>query len=254
VSGESQPKVSNHLKVLREQGLVRSERRGRQAVYEVYEVSDASVAQLIESLTVVAGGPVPPSLRTDQLAKARTCYDHLASGLGVSLFGALVEAEAILPTAEIRGDVGLGSSAEETFDSVGVEVAEVEQSKGRRRFAYACPDWTEHQPHLGGALGAAICGRFFEQGWVEKDQKTRAVRLTDAGRSALEGRLGLVAEGASEIHLVEAVHGRTRKAFIVDDAVAHRKMPLVLGRKGVGHAVELGVARHLHSFAFDHHI
>jgi hypothetical protein len=54
---------------------------------------------------------------------------------------------------------------------------------------------TEHQPHLGGALGAAICGRFFEEGWVEKDQKTRAVRLTDAGRSALEGRLGLVADG-----------------------------------------------------------
>ena len=191
-SGESQPKVSNHLQVLREQGLVRSERRDRQGVYEI---SDASVAQLIESLTVVAGGPVPPTLRTDPLAKARTCYDHLAGGLGVSLFGAPVEAEAIRLTAEIRGHVGPGSTAQESFGSVGVDVAEVEQRKGRRRFAFACPDWTEHQPHLSGALGAAICGRFFEEGWLEKDQKTRAVRLTDAGRSALEGRLGLVADG-----------------------------------------------------------
>jgi DNA-binding transcriptional ArsR family regulator len=189
VTGESQSKVSNHLKVLRERGLVRSERRGRQSVYEI---SGASVAQLIESLTVVAGGPVSPVLGTDPLAQARTCYDHLAGGLGVSLFGALVEAEAILPTAEIRGDVVLGSRAEETFRSVGVEPAEVEQNRGRRRFAFACPDWTEHRPHLGGALGAAVCGRFFEEGWIAKDEKTRVVRVTDAGTSALEEHLGLV--------------------------------------------------------------
>jgi len=189
VSGESQSKVSNHLKILREQGLVRSERRGRQSLYEI---SGASVAQLIESLTVVAGGPVSTSSGTDPLARARTCYDHLAGGLGVSLFGAIVEAEAILPTAEVRGDVRLGSRAAETFRSVGVEPAEVEQNKGRRRFAFACPDWTEHRPHLGGALGAAVCERFFEEGWIEKDENTRAVRLTDVGASALEEHLGLV--------------------------------------------------------------
>lgn len=192
--GESQSKVSNHLKILREQGLVRSERRGRQSVYEI---SDASVAQLIEALTMVAGGPMTSSPRTDPLAEARTCYDHLAGKLGVSLFGALVEAEAIWPTAEIRGDVEPGRAAREAFGSLGVDLAEVERDKGRRRFAFACPDWTERQPHLGGALGATLCERFFEEGWVEKDEKTRAVRLTDAGRYALEERLGLVAEAAS---------------------------------------------------------
>lgn len=191
VSGEGQSKVSNHLKVLREQGLVRSERRGRQSVYEI---ADASVAQLVESLTLVAGGSVPPSLRADPLAKARTCYDHLAGGLGVSLFGVLVKAEAIRPTAEPRGDVELGRAAEEIFGSLGVDPAEVERDKGRRRFAFACPDWTEHRPHLGGALGAAACERFFEAGWVEREDRTRAVKLTGQGRSALEERLGLAAE------------------------------------------------------------
>jgi hypothetical protein len=135
---------------------------------------------------------VSTSSGTDPLARARTCYDHLAGGLGVSLFGALVEAQAILPTAEVRGDVRLGSRAAETFRSVGVEPAEVEQNKGRRRFAFACPDWTEHRPHLGGALGAAVCERFFEEGWIEKDEKTRVVRLTGVGTSALEERLVLV--------------------------------------------------------------
>jgi DNA-binding transcriptional ArsR family regulator len=191
VLGESQSKVSNHLKVLREQGLVGSERWGRQSIYEI---SDASVAQLIESLTMVAGGPMTSSLRTDPLAKARTCYDHLAGELGVSLFGALVEAEAIRPTADIRGDVEPGRAAKETFGSLGVDLEEVEWDRGRRRFAVACPDWTERQPHLGGALGAAVCRRFFEEGWVERDRETRAVRLTNEGRYALVKRLGLVSE------------------------------------------------------------
>ena len=189
--GESQSKVSNHLKVLREQGLVRSERRGRQAVYEI---ADASVAQLIESLTMVAGGPIPSSLKTDPLATARTCYDHLAGGLGVSLFSALVDAEAIRPTAEIRGDVELGQAARAAFGSLGIDLEEVEQEKGRRRLAFACPDWTEHQPHLGGALGATVSRRFFEKDWVQRDEQTRAVKLTGAGKYALEERLGLVVE------------------------------------------------------------
>jgi hypothetical protein len=96
------------------------------------------------------------------------------------------------PLISLRGDVRLGSRAAETFRSVGVEPAEVEQNKGRRRFAFACPDWTEHRPHLGGALGAAVCERFFVEGWIGKDENTRAVRLTDVGASALEERLGLV--------------------------------------------------------------
>lgn len=49
----------------------------------------------------------------------------------------------------------------------------------------------------GGALGAAVCERFFEEGWIEKDEKTRVVRLTDAGTSALEERLGLVSGAES---------------------------------------------------------
>ena len=52
LTGEPQPKVSNHLAVLRERGLVDATRIGRQ---RVYAVSDPSVAQLIESLGILAG-------------------------------------------------------------------------------------------------------------------------------------------------------------------------------------------------------
>jgi hypothetical protein len=139
--------------------LVRSERRKRQAVYEI---PNPSVAQLVESLSAVAGCPTAAVFETGPMSEARTCYDHLAGRLGVGLYGALVDAGALTPTSEVRGDVLLGPAAEEVFGGLGKDPGTVAAKPGRRRFA--CPDWTERLPHLGGALGAAVCERFFEEG------------------------------------------------------------------------------------------
>jgi DNA-binding transcriptional ArsR family regulator len=187
-TGASQPNVSNHLRVLRGQGLVRSERVGRRAIYEL---RDASVAQLVESLTAVAGGPAAPVFATGPMAEARTCYDHLAGRLGVGIYGALVDADALAPTGGVRGDVWLGPEGARAFGSLGLDPGEVAAGAGRRRFAFACPDWTERTPHLGGALGAAVCGRFFEEGWVRRPGDTRALELTGEGERALRERLGV---------------------------------------------------------------
>ena len=187
-TGASQPNVSNHLRVLREQGLVRSERRGRRAIYEI---PNSSVARLVESLTAVAGGPTAPVFETGSMSEARTCYDHLAGRLGVGIYGALVDAGALTPTSEVRGDVLLGPAAEEVFGELGIDPGAVAEKSGRRRFAFACPDWTERLPHLGGALGAAVCERFFEEGKVRRLEGTRAVALTGKGERTLQEHLGL---------------------------------------------------------------
>src|ERR1041385_648613 len=91
IAGASQPNVSNHLASLREQRLVKATRVGRQMVYEL---ADASVAQLIEALSRVSGAP-PPDIKTPSVIQARTCYDHLAGKLGVALFDALVGHKAL---------------------------------------------------------------------------------------------------------------------------------------------------------------
>ncbi|MFI5277147.1 MAG: transcriptional regulator, partial [Ktedonobacterales bacterium] len=59
------------------------------------------------------------------------------------------------------------------------------------RFAYACVDWTERRPHLGGALGAALARAAQERGWVARQPATRAVIVTEAGWQALRERLGV---------------------------------------------------------------
>ncbi len=107
LTGESQSKVSNHLALLRERDLVRATREGRQMIYTL---RDASVGQLVESLTVVAG-MIPAKLwKSPQLIAARTCYDHLAGRYGVALFDALLAQEAIKEPAEMHGEVELGAS------------------------------------------------------------------------------------------------------------------------------------------------
>jgi DNA-binding transcriptional ArsR family regulator len=186
VTGEAQSKLSNHLAVLRERELVHARREGRQMVYTL---RDASVAQLIESLSVVAG-KVPQKLwKSPQLVEARTCYDHLAGRYGVALLDALSARSALLLPEAPQTEIQPGPLFREIFTELGIDLEAARRE--RRRFALACLDWTERRPHLGGALGAALWAQFVKQGWVVKQQGTRAVIVTKEGQRWFQERLGV---------------------------------------------------------------
>ena len=192
VAGEAQSKVSNHLAVLRERGLVTVTRLGRQ---RLYEIADPSVAQLVESLLVIAGRRPTRLELSPSLARARTCYDHLAGRLGVAIFDSLVARRAIAqPDARYRGPLRLGPAGEDLFGGLGVDLEEAR--KERRQFATACGDWSERRPHLGGAVGAALWARFLEQGWVAQKPGTRIVVVTERGRRRLRKQLGVGIDSA----------------------------------------------------------
>ena len=180
----TQPNVSNHLAVLRTQGLVRGERTGRQVRYRL---GNASVAQLVEAIDVIAGeGDRPPP--HSALAEARTCYDHLAGRLGVMVLEALVR-EGAIGRPHRDGGIDLGPRATDVFGRLAIDLDGA--AKARRRFAFACLDWTERRAHLGGALGAALARRFLEGKWVQRQPGTRALLLTSVGRRGLRRALGL---------------------------------------------------------------
>jgi DNA-binding transcriptional ArsR family regulator len=187
VTGESQSKISNHLALMRASGLVRAAQLGRQ---RIYELRDASVGQLVESLMAVAGASAARRRPSPPLAQARTCYDHLAGRLGVALFDALLARDAIKQAAAApQGLVELGPASEQVFGTLGLALDDVRRE--RRRFAYACLDWTERRPHLGGALGAALWAKFMARGWVLKQPSTRAMIVTEAGRRNLRRKLNI---------------------------------------------------------------
>src|SRR5215472_9570890 len=186
LTSASQSNVSNHLALLRERNLVHATREGR---HIIYTLRDASVGQLVESLTVVAG-MIPARLwKSPQLIAARTCYDHLAGRYGVALFDALLALEAIKEPAEAHAEVELGARGEKIFDKLGLNLSALRRE--RRRFAFACPDWTEQRPHLGGSLGAALWAYSVERGWMVKQQGTRAIIVTDLGKQQLREQFGV---------------------------------------------------------------
>lgn len=185
VVGAEQSRLSNHLAVLREGNLVRTTRQGRQVIYELH---DAAVGTLVESLRQIAGSS-PRTVKSVPIARARTCYDHLAGRLGVAVFNGLVARRAVKPLKDVPGDVALGPQAEALFETLGVDLDVVRGE--RRRFALACLDWTERKPHLGGALGAALWAELVARGWIVRRPGTRAVVLTGAGARGLKRTLGV---------------------------------------------------------------
>ena len=75
------PELSNGLRQLREAGLVVTSRSGRQVVYAL---ADDRLPALLDRL--VGTRPAPASA-----GPSRTCYDHLAGPLGVSLYRGLLD-------------------------------------------------------------------------------------------------------------------------------------------------------------------
>jgi DNA-binding transcriptional ArsR family regulator len=203
VTGAAQSKVSNHLRLLRQRGLVRAVRQGRQ---RVYTLRDQSIARLIGCLLESAGA-TPPRSVPPAVVRARTCYGHLGGRAGVAIFQALV-AKGALKRPPTRRDgsvaararrgprsrkglaqIAIGPKSAEVFGKLGIELEE--QPRRTPRFALACPDWTERIPHLGGDLGARVWRALLQNGWAVRLRGTRAVRITDSGRRALRRLLGI---------------------------------------------------------------
>lgn len=176
-AGVSAPTASHHLARLVDGGLLTVTSRGR---HRYYALAGQHVAELLEAVARVAPAQPVTSLRTGTRAHAlryaRHCYDHLAGRLGVAVADALVVARG--DSLELT-DVGAGRLA-----AIGVGASPGESAR-------ACLDWTEQRHHVAGGLGRSLLQRLLELEWLQRSDVTRALRVTDAGRTGLETELGV---------------------------------------------------------------
>jgi DNA-binding transcriptional ArsR family regulator len=179
------PQLSNHLRRLRAAHLVAVERHGRQATYSLADPGLEVLMPLLDRITghVLAQGPA----RASEPLPSRTCYDHLGGHIGVALYRALSEHDALRDRPD--GLVELGPAGRETFARLGVDIDAVRP--GRQRFAFECLDATEHAPHLAGALADALAEALIAQGWIEREPAGRTIEVTARGARRLEAALGL---------------------------------------------------------------
>ena len=180
LTGKSQPNISNHLKSLRDAGLVASRKEGRK---RIYRIGNPLVASAIESLLALRDTNYRP---TAAMVQARTCYDHLAGRLGVRVFESLWEQGMMKRVRGSESDLHLTERGSDFFSELGVALDPLHRQ--RRRFAFRCRDWTEKRSHLGGALGAALCDLFFQRSWITRTKSNRSLKLCPAGKRVLATR------------------------------------------------------------------
>ncbi|MGW2017479.1 ArsR/SmtB family transcription factor [Streptomyces sp. NPDC001927] len=179
--------ASEHLGKLVAGGVLAEERQGR---HRYVRLADPGIAHLVEDLAArsePAGTAPPPTLGAAgagrAMARGRTCYDHLAGRLGITI------TEAMTARGLLRQDTGfaLTDRGVEWFGEHGIPLA----PRGRRPLARGCLDWTERKPHLAGIAGATLCAHALDSGWCVRIGSQRAVKVTPVGERALQEALGI---------------------------------------------------------------
>jgi DNA-binding transcriptional ArsR family regulator len=189
VAGVSPSTASVHLNRLKTAHLVKVLVQGK---HRFYSLEGPNVARALEGLSVLAGVRRGKFVLNtpSRLRAARTCYDHMAGTVGVSLHDRLRALGWL--SADPKGidnayDVTLAGT--KVFEALGIDLKATRTL--RRRFACACLDWSERRPHVGGALGAALLNVALKRKWVVQDLSSRALDVTRLGRREMRARFGL---------------------------------------------------------------
>ncbi len=192
-AGVAASTATEHLNLLTAGGLLAEERQGR---HRYLRLAGEEAADLVERLAALA--PRRPAAartlssanRDRALARGRTCYDHLAGTLGVSI------ADAMTDRGLISWESGLALTDEGSRWLTGLGITMPAPRRTRRPPVRSCLDWTERRPHLAGSVGAALCELAFSSGWIRRIGSGRAVALTEAGSRALSAELGIALKAA----------------------------------------------------------
>jgi DNA-binding transcriptional ArsR family regulator len=195
--GVARSTASSHLGKLTDAGLLQVETHGR---YRYYRLAGAHVGQLLEQLTQIAPARPVRSLREGsraaQLRAARTCYDHLAGRLGVSVMTSLLDrgyldgGNGLFHPGQAHQDrvSGYGRDVEYSLTESGwdfLDHAGVTIPERTRSLVRYCVDWSEQRHHLAGMLGRAMLDRFLDASWIRRRETGRSVRVTPEGQAAL---------------------------------------------------------------------
>lgn len=178
IAGVGAATASAHLKRLAGAGLLDVINQGR---HRYYRLADEDVAHWIETLMLATPRRLVERNQSDHdLARARTCYKHLAGKVGVAVFERLRGADAL----DLDSDaVRLNAAGAALLGDSGLFVADdVDPASLRGR---TCVDWTERRFHLSGPLGALLARRMLDARWLLRRPDTRALGISARGHAGL---------------------------------------------------------------------
>ena len=186
-AGVSAQTTSGHLAKLTEAHLIALEKQGR---HRYFRLASPEIAEAMEALMIVAAnGPKrhrPTGPRDEALRTARTCYDHLAGRLAVAMADRLSARNLIVLS---DGAAAITEKGDRFFRDFGLDLDK--EPRSTRPLCRTCLDWSERRSHLAGRLGAALCQRCLDLGWIKRGKDSRAVVFTQAGIEGFHKTFGI---------------------------------------------------------------
>jgi DNA-binding transcriptional ArsR family regulator len=178
-AGVGAPAASAHLKKLLHGELIKVSPTGR---HRYFRLASARVAALVEQLSGFA--PVRPAITPGEkrasaaLRECRLCYDHLAGRVGVAITDGLVRKSWLIEQEPWYQLTDLGARE---LSRLGVE-----PTAGR-----TCMDWSERKLHLAGTLGRQLAECLLRQKLLQRDARSRALRVTPVGVDSIREIFGV---------------------------------------------------------------
>jgi DNA-binding transcriptional ArsR family regulator len=179
LAGLSSASANAHLTRLTAGGLLRVEARSGK---RFFRVAAADVGAAVDALacttmaSVARSTPIHSRSLTAPAAlrRARLCHGHLGGELAAGLYQRMMAAGWI-ERAEQRTDVT--PSGARKLAALGIFTQALAQP-----IVCDCFDWSEQQPHLGGALGAALLQLCLQSNWVSVINESQALQVSEAGQ------------------------------------------------------------------------
>lgn len=182
MTGVSMASSIAHLSQLVAAGLLWAQTRGEQRVFRLAAPDVGTVMDALAMTTMAgiarSGAPVCPDLVVPTaMSRARCCQDHLGGELAVGLYQRMHTAGWI---ACLEQRIEITPRGARKLAGLGIFVQALAQP-----VMCDCFDWSEQQPHLGGALGTALLQLFLQAGWVSVIQGSRALQVSAVGHGEI---------------------------------------------------------------------
>ena len=178
IAGITQQTASAHLSKLVSAGFLEVEREGRTRLYRLAGDEVASALEALSRLSTI-GKTVDADLTEDRKAIrfARVCYHHIGGKLGVLLNAKILSKGLLIPSGPKHFSITPRGNT--WFSNLGIDMASI--GEGHRGIARPCLDWSERENHLGGPLGDSFYSTARSNGWLSRNEGSRALTITDEG-------------------------------------------------------------------------
>ncbi|AIL63820.1 ArsR/SmtB family transcription factor [Pseudomonas alkylphenolica] len=182
ITGLTLSSACAHLARLSASGLLKLEPRGRKRYFRLAGPEVGAAVEALASVQVTTREMlaaredvgIPLSMR-----RARLCGDHLGGELAADLYQRLFDAGWL---EGLEQQIEVTPEGRTQFASHGIFIEALARYQHRRfSSCRCCSEWSDHRPHLGGALGSSLLKLFMQSGWIRESETSRRLQISAAG-------------------------------------------------------------------------